>query len=244
MHDDPRLAVAELGDIVTVWAHPDDESFLAAGLLAMAAGSGARTACITATAGEAGGPADLQAELSWRRPEELQIALSVLGVEDHVLLGCPDGGCAAVDADEAAAVLATLIAARRPDTVVTFGADGLTGHPDHQAVSRWVDLAVARLGPGAPRVLHATEIADQVATLAGLPQADITGLTAVSLHDRADLALELRLPPEVVDLKVRALRAHRSQTAALESRLGPETLRAWVSIEPFVAARVPAEVGA
>lgn len=244
MHDDPRTLVSRLGDIVSVWAHPDDESFLAAGLLAMAAASGARTACITATAGEAGGPADLQAELSWRRPEELRSALSVLGVEDHALLGYPDGGCAAVDPDEAAALLATLVRARRPDTLVTFGPDGLTGHPDHQAVSRWVDLAVAKLGPGAPRVLHATEIAAQVDALAGLPPLVADELTAVSIHDRADLAVELHLPPEILDLKVRALQAHRSQTSALEARLGPETFRRWLSIEPFVAARVPARVGA
>ena len=65
---DPRITVADLGDIVTVWAHPDDESYLAAGLMAMAVDAGSRVTCVTATAGERGGPADLEAELSLAPP--------------------------------------------------------------------------------------------------------------------------------------------------------------------------------
>ena len=30
------------------------------------------------------------------------------------------------------------------DTVVTFGADGMTGHPDHVAVGRWATAASRR----------------------------------------------------------------------------------------------------
>ncbi len=44
--------VVALGDIVAVWAHPDDESYLAAGVMAIARANGARVTCVTATDGE------------------------------------------------------------------------------------------------------------------------------------------------------------------------------------------------
>ena len=88
------------------------------------------------------------------RTAELEEALRILGVEEHHWLDYPDGGCADVDAEEAAARIAAVLDEVRPDTVVTFGPDGFTGHPDHQAVSRWTDLALAR-APARPRLLHA-----------------------------------------------------------------------------------------
>ena len=48
------LEVADLGTILSVWAHPDDETFLAAGHMAATADAGARVVCVSATAGERG----------------------------------------------------------------------------------------------------------------------------------------------------------------------------------------------
>lgn len=45
----------ELGTILGVWAHPDDETYLMAGLAARAVRSGSRVVIVTATRGE-GGP--------------------------------------------------------------------------------------------------------------------------------------------------------------------------------------------
>jgi LmbE family N-acetylglucosaminyl deacetylase len=236
---EPRASVADLGDIVTVWAHPDDESYLAAGLMAMAVDVGNRVTCVTATAGERGGPADLEAELSWRRPEELRQALAALGVDDSVLLGHPDGGCAWADRSAAADQLAAILRDRRPDTIVTFGPDGLTGHPDHQAVSWWVDLAVDRLAGERPRVLHAAETAAAMAALDAAPAEARAGLSGIA-PEVPELAIELELPADVLDRKVAALRSHRTQTAALEARFGRDLYRRWVATEGFVLARVPA----
>src|SRR3990170_4015266 len=44
----------ELGTILGVWAHPDDETYLTAGLMARAVRNGSRVVCITATRGEGG----------------------------------------------------------------------------------------------------------------------------------------------------------------------------------------------
>lgn len=60
--------------------------------------------------------------------------------------------------------------------LITFGPDGISGHPDHVAVSRWVTAAFDALhGPDAPRKLYyvapslATEQACQVADAPPLP---------------------------------------------------------------------------
>ena len=45
---------SRLGTVLAVWAHPDDESFVAGGLLAAASDAGSRIVCLTATRGERG----------------------------------------------------------------------------------------------------------------------------------------------------------------------------------------------
>lgn len=233
--------VRGLGALLTVWAHPDDETYLAGGLMAAAVQAGLPVTCVTATAGEQGGRRDQEAEVAWRRSEELAEALAVLGVTDAVLLGQPDGCCSTVDPAGPVAALLDLLDTRRPDTIVTFGRDGLTGHPDHQAVSSWVSAAVL-LHPGPrPRVLHATETADQVARVAGIDGIYAPGLPRTHRPDQ--LALALQLEGAALDAKVQALRAHRSQTGGLEAALGADAFRRWVAGEQFVDAPSPLGVG-
>jgi LmbE family N-acetylglucosaminyl deacetylase len=230
-------SVERLGDLVTVWAHPDDESYLAGGLMAAAAAAGARVTCVVATRGERGGPPDLQAEIAWRREEELRDALAGLGVDDVVVLGLPDGACARLDPAGPVAALTALVDDRAPDTVVTFGPDGHTGHGDHRAVSAWVGAAVAGLRPGRPRLLH-TAVTPTMAA----EGADIHARFSVyepglpALCRRPDLAAHLQLDGRLLDAKVRALRAHASQTHALEAALAPDRYRTWVATEAFVDA--------
>ncbi|HLZ38595.1 MAG TPA: PIG-L family deacetylase, partial [Mycobacteriales bacterium] len=51
---DSPSGVADLGTILGIWAHPDDEAYLSAGLMAIARGAGSRVVCATATRGELG----------------------------------------------------------------------------------------------------------------------------------------------------------------------------------------------
>ena len=93
------------------------------------------------------------------RTRELAACLTELGVTEHIWLDYPDGGCA--DIDEAAAIARLRDIAERvqPDTVLTFGPDGATWHPDHMAVSRWTTSAMRGTGaaqsvPGVPAGKH------------------------------------------------------------------------------------------
>ena len=87
--------VAELGTILGVWAHPDDEAYLSGGLMAMARDAGSRVVCVTATRGELGTPDPVMwppERLAAERTGELARSLEILGVTEHHWLGYADGG--------------------------------------------------------------------------------------------------------------------------------------------------------
>jgi LmbE family N-acetylglucosaminyl deacetylase len=224
------------GTLLGVWAHPDDEAFLSAGLMALAREAGERVVVVTATAGDQGAahPGDRGPVLVRRRRRELRAALAAVGVREHTVLGLPDGGCAAVPAGDGAALVGRWVAAVRPDTIVTFGPEGMTGHDDHRAVHRWVTDAWRQAGePGT--LLYATltpafharwgRLNEQVGLWEGEPPC-----TA-----ETDVALTVDCTT-VIDRKVAALDAHASQTAALAEAVGHSTLRDWWATEWFVAA--------
>jgi LmbE family N-acetylglucosaminyl deacetylase len=152
---DPDL-VPGLGTILGVWAHPDDEAYLAGGLMALARRAGQRVVCVTATRGELGtsDPERWPPEkLAVERAKEMARCLEILGVTEHLWLDRPDGACAAVPDADGAARIASIIRRVRPQTVLTFGPDGMTGHSDHIAVSRWTTLAFEDVAP-AGAMLH------------------------------------------------------------------------------------------
>jgi LmbE family N-acetylglucosaminyl deacetylase len=151
--------VAELGTILGIWAHPDDEAYLSAGLMAIARLNGQRVACVTATRGELGAPDPVAwppDRLAVERTQELARSLGILGVTEHEWLPYRDGKCASVPPADAVSRLCELIDRVRPDTVLTFGPDGLTGHDDHRTVSAWATAAFNRAAPPEARLLHAT----------------------------------------------------------------------------------------
>ena len=129
--------------LLGVWAHPDDEAYTSAGLMATFRRRGDRVVVITATLGEHGTsdpetwPPRRLAEL---RHTELRNSLAALDVDELHLLGYQDGDCEREDGTQA---IARHIAHIAPDLIVTFGPDGMTGHPDHRAVSRWTTDAWA-----------------------------------------------------------------------------------------------------
>ena len=65
-------------------------------------------------------------------PRQLSASLAALDVDQHYVLGLPDGGCSSVDGTALVTAFLVLV---QPSTIVTFGPDGMTGHPDHRTVS-------------------------------------------------------------------------------------------------------------
>lgn len=220
-----------------MWAHPDDECYLMAGLAALARRAGNDVACVTATRGELGTP-DPDAwppeRLARVRELELAAALKVLDVTEHRWLGYPDGGCVGISDSEAVSAIGALIEELSPDTIVTFGPDGMTGHSDHQRICEWTTAARAASAPGA-RLLYATTTPEMVESFGKMldgfniwePGYPIT-------TEKDDLALHLSLDGELLDQKLVALRAQASQTGVFVEAIGEGTYRELLREEAFV----------
>lgn len=133
--------------LMAVMAHPDDESLGNGGILAKYAAEGIKTSLVTATRGERGWFGDPQDNpglevLGKRREEELLDAAEVLGIRYLDFLNYIDGDLDQAHPAEIIAKIAGHIRHVRPDVVVTFGHDGIYGHPDHIAISQFTTAAV------------------------------------------------------------------------------------------------------
>ncbi len=228
-----------MGTVLGVWAHPDDEAYLSAGLMGALIDSGHRVVVATATYGELGVPEPdgVSAEqVAAMRRDELAASLKHVGVHEHRPLGFMDGTCAAVLLSTGIQAVAEVIAEVQPDTILTFGPDGMSGHPDHRTVSSWTTAAWRASGRRA-RLLYATltpgfheewrELNEQVGLW-------LSGGGPVTPED--GLAVYVELTGAELDRKIAAVRAHASQTSELVELVGPETFRRWWSAEAFVAA--------
>jgi LmbE family N-acetylglucosaminyl deacetylase len=163
--------------------------------------------------------------------------MAVLGVEEHQVLGLPDGGLDDHDAAGLAWVTA-LMDDVAPDTVLTFGPGGGTYHNDHLAVHRWVTTVWEQRGVTG-RLLYATSTADHLRQHRrlyeewGIYMADLrpVGVRA------EDLALHVRLEGPALDRKVAALRSMATQTAEALAQLDLPAFAALVAEEAFIDAR-------
>ena len=141
---EPRLT------LMTVHAHPDDETIGTGGLMAKAVAEGRRVVLVTCTRGEQGEivvPAldtpENHRRLGDIRAGELEAAMGELGVTEWENLGYRDSDMMGrpgnndprtfwqADLDEAAGRLTWLIRRYQPDVITTYNSFGGYGHPDH-----------------------------------------------------------------------------------------------------------------
>lgn len=227
-----------LGTILSVWAHPDDETYCAGGLMARAVRNGSRVVCITATRGEQGSPDEARwpsgAALAAVRSDELDAAFAVLGVTEHHWLDYPDGGCTAVDQAEAVRRVAEVMADVQPDTVVTFGPDGMTGHGDHISVSRWTTEAFAAVGRPGATLNYATHTAGWLARYREpLDRFNVFMGAEPPCTPEDELSIGGLVSGDLLDAKIEAIRCMTSQVEPLLAGLGEQFLREGMQEEVF-----------
>lgn len=133
--------------LMTIFAHPDDESMGTGSTLARYADEGVQISIVSATRGQKGWVGDPQdypgpQALGKIREAELHDAAQVLGVGKVYLLEYMDGELDQADPVQVISQLTALIRRERPQVVVTFGPDGAYGHPDHIAISQFATAAV------------------------------------------------------------------------------------------------------
>jgi LmbE family N-acetylglucosaminyl deacetylase len=227
----------ELGTVLGVWAHPDDETYLSAGLMADAVRRGSRVYCVTATRGEGGSmdeerwPPSAMAEV---REKELLKSFEVLGVSEHEFLDLPDIDMDSPLPESGAERVRALMREIRPDTVLTFGPDGMTGHAAHMSVSRWASDAFGESAQPGSRLYHAVytqEWADEFVPM--LNRFDVFRPGTPPVVPREDLAIAFVLPPEIMELKLRAIQEHLSQVEGMIQAFGEDFFRRAMAEESF-----------
>lgn len=140
--------------LLTVHAHPDDESSKGAATIAKYGAVGVHTVLVCCTGGELGDIAneamdlpEVRENLAAIRADELRRATEIIGFSEVVMLGYRDSGMAEsegnndpasfhqADLDEAVGRLVAIIRRTRPQVIVTYG-DDQQGypHPDHLKV--------------------------------------------------------------------------------------------------------------
>ena len=226
--------------LLFIFAHPDDESFGAAGAAARYADEGARLTLVTATRGDKGKcgdpPVCRPEELSGVREGELREAARIVGIPDVRVLDYKDRELAAAPPEELRAALVRVIREVRPRVVVTFDPHGVNLHPDHVAISRF---AVDAVSAAADSRWHAEAgPAHEVARLLWTPPRpfyELARLDDPAAVPGVDFLIDTK---RWWRRKAAALRAHRSQHIDIDRLFFdvPDSERV-LSVEAFRDAR-------
>ncbi len=186
---------------MAVFAHPDDPEVACAGTLARWSRAGSEVHLVICNAGEKGSfdPGAAPDTLARDRAAEADAAADVMGLGGHRILGHPDGEIE--NTNELRGELVACLRTVRPDVVISpdptavFFGDSYVNHHDHRVVG-WAVL-------------------DACAPMAGSP---LYFPDAGAAHQVGSILLAGTLDPDtwvdigaVLDVKVAALRCHRSQ---------------------------------
>jgi len=200
------------GPILLVFAHPDDESSSMAGTTATYAQRGVAVDLVCATRGEKGSRLDVPpgVDTATKREAELRAAAAITGIRDIYLLGYIDGELEKTDAGEIADRLKDIMGKVQPEVVITFGPDGISGHPDHIAIGRAATIAFDMLTErdGGPRKLYYVTIPESMSDMAS--EQDLEGI-ATRPDDEITTIIDIS---GYLDTKIRALEEHSSQEDA------------------------------
>jgi LmbE family N-acetylglucosaminyl deacetylase len=224
---------------MVVIAHPGDEAFGFAGAIARAAAEGAYVVVVCATRGvldprlatpsPAPGGKNRDPKTNpvlWRnldtvREDELRRSVALLGVRVVRMLDYAEGTLGEADFTELVARIVEPIRMHRPEVILSFGPDGVTGDGDHAVIARAVAAAFDRAGE--PLAYEDDIEEDQVAWRAAklyqlvVPSAQVAGAprdggAAYGSPDGSEtLTLELG---EAAELKRAAIACHVSQAGA------------------------------
>ncbi|MFL5796670.1 MAG: PIG-L deacetylase family protein [Actinomycetota bacterium] len=228
----------DLGTILGVWAHPDDETYLAAGLMARGVRDGRRVACVTATRGEEGSWDEERwptATLGKVREAEMLASLDVLGVTEHRWLDYHDGTCGGVDSEEGVGRVEAILREVDPDTVLSFGPDGMTDHPDHKATCAWTTEAFRRAAKPGAKLYYAAMTPEWAAEFVPVMNRFNVFMSPDTppVAPLEEMAIVYQLSPDELEQKLRAIDAHESQVEGMMEAFGRDFFRRAHRAETF-----------
>lgn len=230
--------------LLAITAHPDDESYSFGGTIGLAARAGWKCLVISCSSGEQGeldGLPSSAAVLGPIRERELARSCSLLGAREPFYWRWRDGGLAELDGTDE---VRRFMARERPDLLLTLGADGAYGHPDHVAVHRWVadawaaspDPRPALLFAAFPRGLFLPQY-ERCIDMMGEPPAPPRSAIGVSpFHYEVPIA-------SIAETKLASISAHVSQLPGgqPDTLFPPDIISSLLDIERFTDARGAAD---
>ena len=223
---------------MVIVAHPGDEAFGFGGAIAQAAADGAYVVVVCATRGRfdprlvdkppapGGRNRHYTRPVVWRnldtvREDEMRRSVALLGVNVLRALDYAEESLPSVDQDQLRGRLVEPIRMHRPEVILTFGPDGVTGDADHVALGR---AATDAFELAAEPLAYEDDIEeDQVAWRAAklyhlvVPPSQLTSLGSMRPENYGTptgsdtLTLELG---ELARLKMAAISRHVSQTGS------------------------------
>ncbi|HVQ19091.1 MAG TPA: PIG-L family deacetylase [Actinomycetes bacterium] len=230
--------MSNFGTVLGVWAHPDDEAYLSSGLMARAVKAGSRVKCVTATRGE-GGSLDPERwppeTLGAVREVELMRCLAILGVTEHRFLDLPDVDWESPLPDAGAGMVQQVMRDVQPDTVLTFGPDGITGHEGHKSVSDWTSAAFASSHKPGAKLYYAVYPQSWMDEFYPLiePHGVYREGAVLPVVPDDELDLHIVLDDQELAVKMTALQEHHSQLFGLVEVFGEDLLAEAMRSEAF-----------
>lgn len=203
-------------NVLAFFAHPDDETMLAGGTLALLAENGAQVHYLSATRGEGGEigepPVCSIDELGQVRESELVCAVGALGGRTLTFLGYKDPRMGDDDqlypyTEDITFLAGQVTASIRQfeiEAVITHGSNGEYGHPAHVITSQAALAAVMSFEDQTPSLYTIA------ASYSGHPYPRLA-----NVDDPADLVIDIE---PVLEVKRKAALCHRTQHALFVRR--------------------------
>ncbi len=205
---------------LAIFAHPDDIEFSCAGTLARWARTGARIGFLLLTSGDVGiaQPGMTRQRATEIREAESRSAAEIIGASEVIFLREPDG---LLEANlELRKKVVREIRRFKPEVVVcgdptiVWAGDDYINHPDHRAAAL-AALDATFPAAGQPNLFEELESE-------GILAHKVRKVYA-SMWDEADVYINIE---DTIDVKVNALRAHKSQMGDWDPE---QQIKAWAS---------------
>lgn len=207
--------------LLIITAHPDDESYGVAGTIIENHRRGGQTFLACATFGEQGrshvANTVTTQTLAKIRQQELRQVCKLLKIKQAFTFGLPDKKLN-INQTRLASKIAAVIKQVKPDYLISFGPDGLTGHTDHVAIGKATRVAARKFR--LPFVAFAA------------PPLYYKNFNQMLKRRRFGNYQKTITPPQTnikikiaSNIKLRAIKLHKSQYTGDPFRLMPKTVK-------------------
>lgn len=191
--------------LVCIFAHPDDEAFGPGGAVAhFAKETEVHIICITNGDSDEKFAKTSNTDLGQIRRKELEDSAKILGVKNVVFLNFKDGTLCNNNYHDIAEKLKDVLDELKPDSVMTFDTNGVSGHIDHVVAAMATSYLFERL-PYLKKLYYFCEKKIITDKMAGQY---FIFFPPGYRNDEIDLALDVT---PVWDQKLAAMKAHVSQ---------------------------------